>query len=159
MFDHASSLGIEVDIEHDLKVVELRLDDRRFESIHDHLAAPLAALINDPGEERVYDTEQAGQEFHILAVTRQVRMVRHKTVGIKFHPVAVFVFQQQVVIELLGRVGLHEPGFVVALPGDVEGGVVRKDEIAGEGGHALGSSKTEARLFKIKAQKNQRGHS
>lgn len=49
-----------------------------------------------------------------------MRMVIHETVRINLDAVFFFIFQEQVIIELLGPVPLEEPIFVVALPSHVK---------------------------------------
>ena len=72
-------------------------------------------------------------------------MRRHKAVGIDFDFVTVFIFDQKIIIDFLGPIGFEEPVFVVALPGNVEGGGVVDDEIAGLGRHDKKLSKEQAR--------------
>jgi hypothetical protein len=63
-------------------------------------------------------------------------MVGHEAVGVDGDEVAVFIFKQEIVIDLFCQTGLKEPLFIVALPGDVEGGVIQEDGVTGNRGHA-----------------------
>jgi hypothetical protein len=61
----------------------------------------------------------------------------HETIRINLHPVAVFVFQKQVVIKLFGPIGFKKPIAVVALPRDMKGGTILDDGITRQTRHAL----------------------
>lgn len=69
-------------------------------------------------------------------------MVRHEAVGVKLHAVTVFIFQKEVVVELLGRVGFEEPGLVMALPSDVESAMIFEDGVSGKRRHELSGGKS-----------------
>ncbi len=88
---HAGPFGIEIDIEHDLQVIEIGLNDGGFESVHDYLAPPSKSLVIDPGEERVDDPEHVGEELFVEAESGQVRVIAHEAIGIDLDLIAVFV--------------------------------------------------------------------
>ena len=75
-----------------------------------------------------------------------MRVIIHKAVGIDFDSIALFVFAQEVVIELFGPVLPEQPVFIVALPGDVEEGVVAYDCGSWSGNHGNLWSKGGAKL-------------
>jgi len=56
-------------------------------------------------------------------------------VGVKANAILIFIFEEEVVVELFGPIGFEEPRAVVALPGDVKGGAIPDDGVAGEVGH------------------------
>lgn len=147
MLHHFGPLWVEVDVEHDLKVIKVRVDDRRFETIHDNLASPLQPLIDDSGEHRVDQSKQVRQHLGVIASPGQVGMVRHEAIRIEAHSVAIFKLHQQIVVELLHGVGAHQPRLVVALPSDMKGTVVFENGVAGEGRHKSQIGKDLAKDF------------
>ena len=54
MPDHIRPFRVEIDIKHHLKVIEVGMDDWRFESIHDDLTSALGSLIDDSGKQGIY---------------------------------------------------------------------------------------------------------
>ncbi len=62
-------------------------------------------------------------------------MVVHEAVGVDRDLIAVLIFEEEVIVELLGPVGFEEPVLVMALPGDMEGRIVFEDKGAGERRH------------------------
>lgn len=141
MIHHLCSLGIEVDIEHDLKMIEFALDHRRFEAIHDDLASSFKLAVISPGKDGVHDSKEVREQLLIHAIARQVGMVGHEAIGIDINLISGLIFEEKVIIEALRPFGLEQPVFVMALPGDVEGGVVAEDGIPGAIGHAGNESK------------------
>ena len=73
-------------------------------------------------------------------------MVIHEMVGEEADFVLVLIFQQQVIIKLFGPAVFEEPGFVMALPSDVEDSAIPDDGVAREISHKLRISKRRARL-------------
>lgn len=58
-------------------------------------------------------------------------MIIHEIIRVERDTVFVFIFEEQVVINLFCPIPLKEPVLVVALPSDVEVGVVVDDVVAG----------------------------
>ena len=79
-----------------------------------------------------------------------MRVIGHEAVRVDLNAIAVFVFQEQIVIEAFGGIGLHQPGLVVALPGDMEGRVVAEHSVSGKVGHASLQGKINAKPIRIK---------
>jgi len=44
----------------------------------------------------------------------------HEAVGVEFHTIAVFIFEEEVIIELFYGVIFKKPLLIMTLPGDVE---------------------------------------
>ena len=64
-------------------------------------------------------------------------MIVHEVIGIKNDLISIFVFQQEIVIELLGPIGFKEPAVIVALPGDVKDGTIPDNLVAWQVGHEM----------------------
>ncbi len=62
-------------------------------------------------------------------------MIRHKAVGIDFNLISLFIFEEEIVVELFCPIGFQKPGVVVAFPGDMKGRTIINNCIAGLIGH------------------------
>src|SRR4030095_10724210 len=100
MHHYSGPFGIEVVVEHHFEVVGLRLDAGGFESIHDHLAFSATVLVIDSGEQRIYGSEEVGEEVFVFAITGEMGMGGHETIGIDQNTITRFVFEKEIVIEL-----------------------------------------------------------
>jgi hypothetical protein len=71
-------------------------------------------------------------------------MIAHEGVGIESYSVFILIFQQEVIVDLLGFIAFEEPGMIMTLPSDVEGGAIIEDILSGEICHAYIQSKGRA---------------
>lgn len=79
-----------------------------------------------------------------------MRVIGHETVRVELNAVSNFVFQEQIVIQAFGGIGLHQPGLIVALPGDVKDRVIAEHGVSGKGRHVSLQSKFNAKFHRIK---------
>ena len=105
MNDHFRPFWVEVIIEHDLEMVRLGFNSWGFKSVHDHLTFSMSILVIDPGKEGIDGSEKVGEEVFVFAVPSQMGMGGHEAIRIDLNPVAIFVFQKEVIIELFGPIG------------------------------------------------------
>jgi hypothetical protein len=147
--DHPGPLWVEIVVEHDFEVIRLRLDAGRFEPIHDYLSFSAPVFVVDPGKERVHGSKEVGEKVFIFAITGEMGMGGHETIGVNPDAITVFIFKKKVVIKLFGPIGFQEPVVVVALPGDVKGGVVFKDGVTRETGHGIRSRQRRCQSEKM----------
>lgn len=88
------------------------------------------------GKKRVDQAKEGGELlFRSLNFTCEMRVVAHEAVGVNRHLIAIFIFQEKVVVELFSLISFEKPGVVVALPSDVEDRTIPDDLITGERGH------------------------
>ena len=72
-------------------------------------------------------------------------MIVHEAVGVDDDTIAVFIFEEEVVVELFGPSLFKEPVLVMALPGDMEGGAIFNNVATREGRHNREQSKSHAK--------------
>ena len=72
-------------------------------------------------------------------------MIVHEVIGVDLDAILILVFEQKVVIGLFCPIWLEEPVIVVALPGDMEEGVVVDDFVTGKVSHIFLLSKLLAK--------------
>ena len=72
-------------------------------------------------------------------------MIVHEAVGVDDDTIAVFIFEEEVIIELFDPGFFKEPVLVMTLPGDMEGGAIFDDTATREGRHNREQSKSHAK--------------
>jgi hypothetical protein len=130
--DFVSAEGVKVVISHNGEEGTIVLDGRGFKAVHDDLATSVELAVNGLGEAGINDLEEEREIFFGTEDgTGEVDVVIHKVVGVERDLVFVFIFEQEVVVELFDPIVLEEPGFVVTLPSDMEGSAIPDDGITG----------------------------
>ena len=116
----------------------------RFETIHYHLTLTLEPFVDPLGKLGVVHFEEVGKGLTNGEFAGEMEVIVHEIVGVDLNAVLVFVFEKQIVIELLRPLPSQEPLLVVALPGNVKGVVIEDKVGTGEIGHAKLQSKRRA---------------
>lgn len=67
----------------------------------------------------------------------EVRVIVHEVVRVYFDTESIFIFEEQVVIKPFCPIPLKQPVFIMALPSDVEAGVVAYDHVSWQIRHVI----------------------